>query len=200
MTLRTFFMALALLMTTSVAFATGNGFSTTDSSDSFYGGTTTGGTTNGGTTNGGTNGGTTNGGTTGGGEIGCVRTQGYWGNSPAGQARLIALLGGGTMNLGNVAYNAEQLDNILDEPAAGNALISLAHQLIAAKLNVLNGADDSEIDEDIALADSLIGTRVVPPVGNDSVAPNTVLGQQMLQVKDRLDAYNMGNLNVPSCN
>lgn len=190
MRLKLFFMTLALLMTASMAFATGNGYVSYDSSDTFFGG-------NGG--NGGTTGGTNGGSTGGGGEVGCVRTQGYWGSSPAGQERLIELLDGGTMNLGNVAYNAAQLDAILDQPVGGNALISLAHQLIAAKLNVLNGADDSEISGDIALADALIGNRVVPPVGDDFVAPNTLLGQQMLQVKNRLDAYNMGNLNVPSC-
>lgn len=142
---------------------------------------------------------TTGGGGGGGGGVGCTRTQGYWGNSPAGQARLIELVGAGGMMLGNVNYSAAQLDDILDTPARGNALISLAHQLIAAKLNVLNGADDSEIAGDIAAADALIGSRVIPPVGTSSVRPSSALGQQMLSVKDDLDDYNNGRFNVPHC-
>jgi hypothetical protein len=34
---------------------------------------------------------------------------------------------------------------ILDNPARGNGLMILAHQLIAAKLNIANGADASEV-------------------------------------------------------
>jgi hypothetical protein len=167
------------------------------------GGTTIGGT-NGGTTIGGTNGGTvgggTNGGTTGGGSIGCTRTQGYWGSSPAGQQRLIFLVGGSGLFLGNINYSATELDDILDQPAGGNALVILAHQLIAAKLNVLNGADDSQIAADIQTADGLIGNNLIPPVGTAFVSPGSTLGQQMTQVKNRLDSYNNGNLNVPHCN
>ena len=163
------------------------------------GGTTTGGTTTGGTTTGGTTtGGTTNGGTGGttGGDVGCTRTQGYWGSSPAGQQRLIELVGVGGLELGNVTYSAAELDDILDTNAGGNALMSLAHQLIAAKLNVLNGASGSEISDEIDAADALIGNLVV---GTDSVAPASALGQQMLAVKDELDDYNNGGLNVPHC-
>jgi hypothetical protein len=133
-----------------------------------------------------------------GGELGCTRTQGYWGNSPAGQQRLIELVGSG-ITLGNRSYTAAELDSILDTPVSGNALINLSHQLIAAKLNVLNGANSSAVSADIALAESLIGNMVVPPVGSDYVAANSALGQQMLAVKDRLDAYNNGRLNVPGC-
>lgn len=190
------------------AFGGGNGGTTgggTTGGGTAGGGTTGGGTTGGGTTGGGTTGGgTTGGGTTGGGTtgggLGCTRTQGYWGSSPAGQARLIQLVGAGGMELGNVNYSASELDDILDAPTGGNALASLGKQLIAAKLNVLNGADDSQIADEIALADNLIGNRVIPPVGSDTVANNTQLGQQMNAVKDELDEYNNGELNVPHCN
>lgn len=166
------------------------------------GGTTTGGTggtdgTTGSTTTGGTGG---PGGTTGGGGIGCTRTQGYWGSSPAGQARLIVLVGMGGMEVGDVNYSASQLDDILDQPSGGNALLILAKQLIAAKLNVLNGADDSEIADEIAEADDLIGSLVVPPVGAGNVSPASALGMQMTSVAGELDDYNNGELNVPHCN
>jgi hypothetical protein len=166
------------------------------------GGTTTGGTTTGGTTTGGTTtGGTTTGGTTTGGtELGCTRTQGYWGSSPAGQARLIVLIGVSGMDLGNVHYTATQIDEILDASVVGNMLKNIAHQLIAAKMNVLNGASDASIAADIVTADSLIGDLVVPPVGSDIVLSSSTLGMQMETVKDRLQDFNQGNLGVPHCN
>jgi hypothetical protein len=135
------------------------------------------------------------------GGVGCTRTQGYWGSSPAGQQRLIELVGPG-MVIGNRNYTAEELDSILDRPVGGNALVNLAHQLIAARLNVLAGADDSQITDELTTAEGLIDGFIIPPVGdpiNNFVAPASPLGQQMLVVAEDLDQYNNGNLNVPHC-
>jgi hypothetical protein len=129
--------------------------------------------------------------------IGCTRTQGYWGNSPAGKARVPQLVPV-SMNLGTIAYTAAQLAVIFNTPpAGGNALISLAHQLIAAKLNLLAGSDSSQIAADITSADDVIESLVV---GSDFVSNNSTLGQQMDVVKTKLDNYNNGLLNVPHCN
>jgi hypothetical protein len=133
----------------------------------------------------------------GGGE-GCTRTQGFWGSSPAGQALLVQLVPG-TLTLGTTAYTAAQLDDILDKPTQGNALLILAHQLIAARLNVLAGADDSAIAATLTAADAAIGGLVIPPVGSDFVAPNTQLGQTMVSLATTLASYNEGDLNVPHC-
>ncbi|HXH75481.1 MAG TPA: hypothetical protein VNJ08_10980 [Bacteriovoracaceae bacterium] len=135
---------------------------------------------------------------------GCTLTQGYWGSAPAGEARLIQLVGAEGLELGNRTYSAVELDAILDSPAGGqggsNMLHILAIQLIAAKLNVLNDADDSQIADDIELADTLIGNLIIEPIpGYDTVSPNSTLGQQMDTVKKTLDSYNNGNLNVPKC-
>lgn len=99
---------------------------------------------------------------------GCARTQGFWGSSPAGQA-LVPILVPSGMSLGSNVYSAAQLDDILDEPTTGNALLILAHQLIAAKLNILAGADSSCVADAITQADNLIGTRLIPPVGTSFV-------------------------------
>ena len=130
---------------------------------------------------------------------GCTRTQGYWGSSPAGQAKLILLVGTG-LTLGNRVYTAGELDSILDVPTQGNALLILAHQLIAAKLNVLAGASSSQVSDDILDGENLIGALVIPPVGGDIVNTSSVLGQQMTSVATNLDLYNNGELNVPHCN
>jgi hypothetical protein len=90
----------------------------------------------------------------------CTFSQGYWKNHPGAWPIL-------SLTLGSVVYNQAELISILSTGAGGNGLISLAHQLIAAKLNILNGADGSAINASIAAADAQIGALVVPPVGSD---------------------------------
>lgn len=78
----------------------------------------------------------------------CTFTQGFWKNhGPAGCASgnntnqwPASVLSGG-MTLGTVHYTAAQLCSIFNTPAGGNGLLILAHQLIAAKLNIISGAD-----------------------------------------------------------
>ena len=109
---------------------------------------------------------------------GCTLTQGYWGT----HNDLVCATNPGSplciswpvtsLTLGTVTYDQAQLLSIFNAPAAGNGLIALAHQLIAAKLNVANGADDSAVAGAIVSADALIGGLVVPPVGSGSLAPS----------------------------
>jgi hypothetical protein len=101
---------------------------------------------------------------------GCTRTQGFWKTHP--EAWPGGVLSGG-MTLGSVTYTAAQLEAIFTQPVRGNGLISLSHQLIAAKLNVGSGADPSGIQSAIDAADALIGSRVVPPVGSGYLAPSS---------------------------
>jgi hypothetical protein len=97
---------------------------------------------------------------------GCTYTQGHWkthGPIPTGnnvnEWPVISL------TLGTVTYTDLQCQSIFDAPAAGNGLIILAHQLMAAKLNIANGADGTDIADAIAAADALIGDLVIPPLG-----------------------------------
>jgi len=98
------------------------------------------------------------------------------------------------LQLGNVTYNQQELLSILHEPVRGNGLVLLAHQLIAAKLNIANGADGSCIQQTLADAGSLIGDLVVPPVGNGYLQPRDVAG-----IAGVLGSYNEGILCAPSC-
>jgi len=122
-------------------------------------------------------------------ENGCTLTQGFWkthtGLGP--QADAWPALPGGTMTLGTVNYTKAQLISILNTPPKGNGLISLAHQLIAANLNILNGADPTAISATITAANTLIGALVVPPVGSGSLAPSAV--SALIQA---LEQYNEG--------
>ena len=110
----------------------------------------------------------------------CTLTQGFWKNHE--EVWPVT-----SLTLGTVTYNQAQLLSILRTPVAGNGLISLAHQLIAAKLNVANGAAGSSIAGAISSADALIGGLVVPPVGTGTLKTNvtsSLVGQ--------LDGYNNG--------
>jgi hypothetical protein len=96
----------------------------------------------------------------------CVHTQGYWKNHPSSWPV-------NSLKLGNVIYTKAQLLLIFDQPAAGNGLISMAHQLIAAKLNVLAGAVvPAVITNAIATADAMVGNRIVPPIGGGFISPS----------------------------
>lgn len=134
---------------------------------------------------------------------GCTRTQGYWGSAPAGEAllaTLVAGLPGSQMLLGSRGYTSSELQAILDANVAtpgpgANALINLAHQLIAAKANRLNGASaPASVLNAIASADFLIGSSDMSPVGSSpQITSSSTTGQAMITQKDILDAYNNGN-------
>jgi hypothetical protein len=94
----------------------------------------------------------------------CTYTQGYWRNHPDSWPVT-------SLTLGTVTYQAAELMAILDDPARGNGLVILAHQLIAAKLNIANGADPSAVQQAITDADNMVGALVVPPVGNGYLQP-----------------------------
>lgn len=111
----------------------------------------------------------------------CTLTQGYWKNHPDSWPV-------SSLSLGSVSYTKAQLLSIFGQPVAGNGLISLAHQLIAAKLNIAAGSDATPILGVVTTADVLIGSRVVPPVGSGFLSPAITSG-----LIDPLDKYNSGH-------
>jgi hypothetical protein len=108
---------------------------------------------------------------------GCTFTQGYWkthgptGCNPSGGANVwpADVLTNG-LTLGSVNYTADQLCSIFNTQPAGNGLLALAHQLIAAKINIANGSDGTAVAQCIADADTLIGALIIPPVGSGSLS------------------------------
>jgi hypothetical protein len=98
------------------------------------------------------------------------------------------------LQLGNVTYNRQQLQSILETEVRINGLVSLAHQEIAAKLNIAHGANGSCIAQTLAAVDALIGNLVIPPVGNGYLRPRDVSGYESI-----LDQYNEGFLCSPPC-
>ena len=117
-------------------------------------------------------------------------TQGFWKTHPG-----VWPTGCTPMLLGSVSYTKTELLSILNEPANGNGLISLAHQLIATKLNICNGSNPANIASTIANADALIGALVVPPVGSGFLAPSTTNSDT-----NTLDDFNNGFISgVKAC-
>jgi hypothetical protein len=117
----------------------------------------------------------------------CTYTLGYW-KTHAGAWPVTSL------TLGTVNYTQAQLLSILNQPAGGNGLIILAHQLIAAKLNIANGADMTPVASTIASADAAIGGLVVPPVGSDYLDPSSINA-----LASTLDDYNNGLIGPGHC-
>lgn len=118
----------------------------------------------------------------------CTYTLGYWKTHP-----LVWPVN--SLKLGTVTYTQAELLEIYDHAAKGNGLVSLAHQLIAAKLNIANGASaPPAVTAAIASADALIGSLVVPPVGSGFLAPSSTSG-----LTETLDEYNNGELGPDHC-
>jgi hypothetical protein len=102
----------------------------------------------------------------------CTRTIGYWkthGPTPTGNNTNMWPVT--SLTLGSVTYSDTELLRILKQPVKGNGLVALAHQLIGAKLNVANGANDAAVAAAILTADAMIGNLEVPPIGGGSLAP-----------------------------
>jgi hypothetical protein len=133
---------------------------------------------------------------------GCTYTQGYWKNhcpflASDGVTPLCAQVVGWPSDggsLGTVSYTGIEWVSIFNTSGAGNGLVSLAHQLMAAKLNVASGADDTDVAAAIAASDVLIGGLVVPPVGAGSL-PNS----QTSALTGTLDSFNQGVIGPGHC-
>jgi hypothetical protein len=118
----------------------------------------------------------------------CTYSQGYWRNHP--DAWPVT-----SLMLGTVTYQAAELMAILDDPARGNGLVILVHQLIAAKLNIANGADPSAVQQAVTDADNMIEALVVPPIGNGYLPP-----AQTGDLTETLTEYNEGTIGPGHCN
>jgi hypothetical protein len=122
--------------------------------------------------------------------LGCVLGQGYWKNHASAWPV-------SSLTLGTVTYTKAQLLSILNQPVKGNGLVSLAHQLIAARLNLASGAQATPaMLQAITDANALIGGLVIPPVGSGFLHPSSTGA-----LNTTLDNYNEGLApgGPPSC-
>jgi len=104
----------------------------------------------------------------------CTFTQGFWKNHGGTKKNIPNAWPVGSLTIGGIVYTKAELIAIMIAPTAGNGVMSLVQQLIAAKLNVLSGADDASISQAISDADTLIdnaGGKIVPPYTSPFLAP-----------------------------
>lgn len=117
----------------------------------------------------------------------CTWTQGYWKNHASVWPR-------STLTLGSQTYDQNQLLAILNEPAHGNGLVILAHQLIAVELNIAQGAIYFVVEDARDEAHALIGSLIIPPVGGGSIPPRDA--STLAQI---LDDFNNGVIGPGHC-
>jgi len=95
------------------------------------------------------------------------------------------------MFLGTVFYTNAQLESILQTPVRGDASVALAHQLIAAMLNIATlNTDFTPIQDTLSDANNLLGTGTIP----EGISPSSTLGQQMANDESILDDFNNGGI------
>jgi hypothetical protein len=114
-------------------------------------------------------------------------TQGFWKNHP--DAWPVT-----SLTIGGMVYTEAQLITVLKTPPkGGDAVLILAHQLIAAELNVANGAAESAMTAMvIANADSLLSG--INLLNHTKVSSSSPLGILMVADADYLDSYNNGHI------
>lgn len=129
-----------------------------------------------------------------GGDVGCTYTQGYWKNHEAAWPV-------DSLELGGVTYTKAELLTLLDTPVSGDASLILSHQLIAAKLNVANGAwAEPDVADAIADADAWLAANADAdgrlPFGT---ASGSAAHDEASLLGDALAAFNEGQTETPHC-
>ena len=125
---------------------------------------------------------------------GCTYTQGYWKNHASAWPVT-------SLTIGGVVYGEQQLLALFDTAPGGDASLILAHQLIAALLNVANGAVPSPavqqaINDAQAWMTANKGSNAALPYG---VAAGSAAGNQATALTDTLDGFNSGTAGTPHC-
>lgn len=142
----------------------------------------------------------------GGGGNGCSLTIGYWkthagfhGNNADRVSQYLPIQLGSTIPHGFHVTTPAQSTLILSfNGDASNGLNKLAAQLLAAKYNILNGANGSAIASYIITADSLLGTHGVSRTTWDSLPKN--VKRNIIKTMNKLDQYNNGEIGPGHCN
>jgi hypothetical protein len=127
----------------------------------------------------------------------CPLGPGFWKNNPS-------VWPVNSLTLGTITYTENPLLRILSAPPVvrsrlgtvkmTDASLILANQLIAAKLDLLNGSPACPIASTIAAADSLLGNQPFPL----EISPSSDEGQRMIALATTLANYNNGLL-TPGC-
>ena len=131
------------------------------------------------------------------GEFGCTLTIGYWKNHEEAMGPLLPVRLGADGRPDTVwVTDIWQADDILNIPVASNGIYKLQAQLLAAKLNVANGASIRGVARTARRdADRLLG-RYNP---GEWDALSTELKSKINAVMSTLDDYNNGIIGPGHC-
>jgi hypothetical protein len=129
---------------------------------------------------------------------GCTRGYGYWKThskyGPAPYDSIWAMLGeDSTFFLSGQSF----YQVLWTQPKHGNAYYILAHQYIAVDLNMLKGADPSDVQEDFNDATSLFELYTPGDIG--ALHGNDTLRQHFISLSGILGEYNSGVIGPGSC-
>ena len=119
----------------------------------------------------------------------CTFTLGYWKNHPDAWPV-------GSLTVGCQSYTKAELISILSQPAGGNGALILGHQLIAAMVNVANGANPSAVASQISSGNAklwALGGKL-PPIGAASMPSSDASPES-----PTLDSYNNGLIGPGHC-
>lgn len=135
---------------------------------------------------------------------GCTRTIGYWKNHTGCRrhddmvSQYLPLWLGDPNGMRSVRVNGRFHARLILSQRVGhprNGITKLRAQLLAAKLNIAAGADDSEIADVVSQADSFLADHWILSWHKLSRPAK----KQVLAWKDQLDAYNNGEIGPDHC-
>lgn len=136
-------------------------------------------------------------------ESGCTLTQGYWkthssyGPASKPDAAWNLLPGGAGPDTVFFLSGASWYQVFWTAPA-GNAYYNLAHQYMAARLNILNGASaPAAVSSAIATATGLFGTYTPAQIG--ALSGSNALRKQFVALAGTLGSYNEGLIGPGHC-
>lgn len=137
-------------------------------------------------------------------EAGCTLTQGYWkthssyGPASKPDATWDLLPGGAGPNTAFFLSGASWYRVFWTPPAGGNAYYSLAHQYMAARLNLLNGASaPSSVTGAISTATGLFNSYTPAQIG--ALSGSNSLRKQFTSLAGTLGSYNEGATGPGHC-
>ncbi|MCB9781190.1 MAG: VWA domain-containing protein [Alphaproteobacteria bacterium] len=113
---------------------------------------------------------------------GCTRTRGYWTTHEE-------VWPVDSLELGGRTYSKAEALDLLGTSTGGDKSLQLASQLIASKLNVISGADDSDIADWIEAADAWLADK---DDGDGLPFDCRAWGTDGEDIKDALDDWNNG--------
>ncbi len=130
---------------------------------------------------------------------GCTLTQGYWKThsefGPAPYDNTWALLSGGAST--SFFSSGQTWYQVFWTAPSGNAYYILAHQYMAAKLNVLAGADPTAATAALNSATTLFNTYT--PAQIAALSGSSSLRKQFIGLATTLDNYNKGLIGPGHC-